>query len=224
MQKKHTPPPLNVHRLTLKGLLDKAAAGLSLPEALSIIGIEEGRLMSWYRNGLVPRELVATPGRGKRHGYDVDAVLLLHLARAFVDAGVPVADAVVLAGRFRIGMLVEFGIDGRRPVFEAAQEIASGPQGHLVAILPRPVGWSPSSRKEFVSEQFLAVSLEGEDTEPVLRAWMREIAIRSMIVVDISAIVVDFLGRIVRALDARPEGGIARFADALEASPRKGRK
>lgn len=102
--------------------------GLTHAEILEVTGLNKERLMGWHKRALLPSGVgSASPGRGNRRRYSVEAAGILAMCRALADDGLDLEDLAPMGRRmwFLFGGEVASWLGELTPT-EAILELRSG--------------------------------------------------------------------------------------------------
>jgi DNA-binding transcriptional MerR regulator len=189
-----------------------AIGDLSHSEMLSLTGLTNARLMTWYKRKAMPRGLPEAPGRGNRRRYEVKAVLVLKMMRILADIGLPLEDAKCLAPGFMIAVSTVISmcladIDPLEISDRTSELLKQWPES-IIAVLRHPEGWKRPDdiHPNFVSAKYLAVSLGNTETISDLRDWMRSIGLDYITMIDKCFIANVFLGDLQQIFGGRESG------------------
>jgi len=185
--------------------------GFSHSETLQIAGLTSQTVLTWYKRRLIPKGWDAKPGRGNRRRYHILQVTVLATARALTDMGVPVTDALWLAGVLSIRVLSLLEQHGGLEPRDAVEKLRDEPHA-WVAVYPTPEGLMVDGRPasypvllpgEAATEKYAFFHLLGCDTQRGIREWMRERRLVSIGLIDIVSLAVSILSRARDVISAR---------------------
>lgn len=169
---------------------DLLEAGLTRPEMLRITGFTVERLMAWYKRKSLPLEFLRTPGSGNRRRYSYQEILFLSCARILADAGLPIEDACIIASGFQL--MIDFSILAPMSFLtlrEAAEKLREYERPWVI-LIRRPEGWEPPGdiNMEFVTDRYIGVLAQADDTFPKIREWMRDLGADYISILDIASV------------------------------------
>lgn len=213
-----------VTEMTLDDLIGSGAdrtfpTGLSHVELLAVTGLNNARLMGWYKRRKLPNERVqAAPGRGNRRRYEVSLALFFLMRRVAADAGLSLEDSEAVGVDLANMVAFRAGADFDKSLLQAQAEIASeDPERRIpgmAVIVPHFDGappragqsepfWREPLGASGVPGRFVAIALERNLTELKLSHWMRKNAIPHAVLIDYWSAAVQFAAGLASVLAAR---------------------